>query len=314
MKPPGVPAVVVGIVGPTAVGKTRVAIEVAEQIGGEIVSVDSRLLYRGLDIGTDKPSLEDRARVPHHLIDIAEPAETWSLAQFCGAALVTIDEIHARSRLPIVVGGTGQYVRALLEGWALSPGTLDLEVRRGWERTAEQAGADALHAMLAETDPVSAARIDRRNVRRVIRALEVHQITGSPASLRPRRHPVPFQSLVFGLTLPRPELYLRLDARINAMLQRGLVEEVQRLLDRGVPADAPSLSAIGYAQIVRYLLGEWTLARAIEEIRRRSRVLVRQQCNWFRPDDPEIHWVASRPGVERELVRLILRRLPDGSR
>ncbi len=313
MMPDGGRPGVVAVVGPSAVGKSRVAIDLALRLDGEIVSADSRLLYRGLDIGTDKPTTADQARVPHHLIDVADPVATWSLAQYCSAAQTAIRAILARRRLPIVVGGTGQYMRALLQGWSLAPGAVDPEVRHGWQQVSERLGPEALHAMLAETDPDSAARIDRRNVRRVVRALEVHQITGMPPSRQPRRQPVPFRYLVFGLSLPREQLYRRLDARLDEMLRRGLVQEVQRLLVEGVPADAPSLSAIGYAQIVRYLQGEWPLEKAVSEIRRQSRTLVRHQSNWFRPDDPSIEWHLSQPGVEDELVDRITRRLASST-
>ena len=293
---------VVMIVGPTASGKSRVAIELALRLGGEIVSADSRLLYRGLDIGTDKPSLGQRNRVPHHLIDVADPRETWSLARYCGAAAAAIEAILTRGSLPIVVGGTGQYVRALLQGWSLVPGAMDPEVRDGWQQVADRLGSDALYAMLAETDPASATRIDPRNVRRVIRALEIHQITGVPASRQRRRASVPFRYLVFGLSLPREELYRRLDARLDVMLRQGLVAEVEQLLAAGVPPDAPSLSAIGYAQIVRHVQGACSLEEAVAEVRRQTRSLVRHQANWFRPDDPNIQWFLSRDGVEVELA------------
>lgn len=306
------PAVVV-LVGPSAVGKSRAAIDLALRLAGEIVSADSRLLYRGLDIGTDKPALADRERVPHHLIDVADPGETWSLAQYCRAAQAAIGEILVRKRRPIVVGGTGQYVRALLDGWALTPGAVDPEVRRAWQQVADRVGPDGLYTMLTETDPESAARIDRRNIRRVIRALEVQQITGVPASRQPQRRPVPFRFLVFGLTLPRDQLYRQLDVRLDEMLQRGLIEEVQHLLAQGVPPDAPCLSAIGYAQIVRYLQNDWPLERAIAEIRRQSRVLVRHQANWFRSGDPSIEWHLSQPGVAAQLAESIQRRLAGGA-
>ena len=300
---------VAAIVGPSAVGKSRVAIEIALRLGGEIVSADSRLLYRGMDIGTDKPSLAERERVPHHLVDVAEPTASWSLAEYCRAAQAAIESILRRGRLPILVGGTGQYVRALLEGWVLQHGASDPQVRQAWLRAAERTSAEELYRMLAETDPSSAARIDRRNVRRVLRALEVHQITGMPASDQPRREPVPFSYLVFGLTLPREELYRRLDDRIDGMIACGLVDEVRRLLLQGVPPDAPSLSAIGYAQIVRCLEGRWSLETAIAEIRKQSRALVRHQANWFRLTDPGIEWHLGRPGVEEELVERIKLRL-----
>jgi tRNA dimethylallyltransferase len=297
------------IVGPSAVGKSRLAIEIALRLDGEIVSADSRLLYRGMDIGTDKPSLAERERVRHHLIDVAEPAATWSLAEYCREAQAAIASIHRRGRLPILVGGTGQYVRALLEGWALQGGASDPHVRQAWLQLAQRTSAEELYQMLADTDPVSAARIDRRNVRRVLRALEVHQITGMPASLQPRRETVPFRYLVFGITLPREELYRRIDDRIDAMIARGLVDEVKRLLSQGVPPDAPSLSAIGYAQVVRFLEGKCSLETAIAEIRKQSRALVRHQANWLRLTDPEIEWHLGRPGIELDLTERIKLRM-----
>jgi tRNA dimethylallyltransferase len=277
-------------VGPTAVGKTELALRLAERLDGEIVSADSRLLYRGMDIGTAKPSLEERHRVPHHLVDVAEPDETWSMAQVRSAVLQCADEITARGRLPLLVGGTGQYVRAILEGWEPPPRAHDAAVRERLESIACVGGAQALHAKLREVDPASADRIDARNIRRVVRALEVFEVTGQPASAQRRRRPPPYRILTVGLTAPRPVLYARIDARIDSMLAQGWVDEVRRLLARGLDPNLPAFSAIGYLQIIEVVQGKRSLEDAVNDIRRRTRVLVRRQANWFKADDPSIRW------------------------
>lgn len=278
------------LVGPTAVGKTEIALRLAERLDGEIVSADSRLLYRGMDIGTAKPTLEERRRVPHHLVDVAEPDETWSLAQVRAAVLESLAGITGRGRLPLVVGGTGQYVRAILEGWDPPPRAHDAAVRERLGAIARRDGEQALHARLREVDPASADRIDARNVRRVIRALEIFEITGEPASAQRRRHPLPYRSLILGLRAPRPILYARIDARIDAMLAHGWVDEVQRLLARGLDTGLPAFSAIGYPEIIEVVQGKRSLEDAVVAIRRRTRVLVRRQANWFKADDPSILW------------------------
>ena len=277
------------LVGPTAVGKTEAALRLAERLDGEIVSADSRLLYRGMDIGTAKPSPEERRRVPHHLVDVAELDETWSMAQVRSAVLQCAGEITARNHLPLLVGGTGQYVRAILEGWE-PPRAHDPKVREWLEALARSAGAQALHARLREVDPASADRIDARNVRRVVRALEVFEVTGEPASAQRRHHPPPYRILTLGLTLPRAVLYDRIDARIDSMLAQGWVDEVRRLLARGFDPGLPAFSAIGYPQIVEVVQGRQSLEGAEKEIRRRTRVLVRRQANWFKAEDPSIQW------------------------
>jgi tRNA dimethylallyltransferase len=282
---------VVFIVGPTAVGKSALALELARRLGGEIVSADSRLLYRGMDIGTAKPTADERALIPHHLIDVTDPDKPWSLADFKKAALVCFDEIRMRGRLPLCTGGSGQYIRALLEGWEIPPAASSREVRELLERRAETEGAAALHAELARLDPAAAAKIDSRNARRVIRALEVVLSTGKPFSAQRARGAVPFRPIVLGLTMPRPELYARADVRIDAMMAAGWVEEVRALLARGYSPDLPAFSALGYGQIARHLRGELTLAECITDIRRATRVFIRRQANWFRTDDPRIHWM-----------------------
>ena len=295
----------IAIVGPTAVGKTEISIHLAEQLNGEIVSADSRLLYRGMDIGTAKPSLEDRARVPHHLIDVTEPENPWSLGLFRRAAHVAVESIHLRGRLPFLVGGTGQYVSAILEGWSPPPKSDDPDVRSKLEDFASAHGSQALHERLAEVDPDTASRIDHRNVRRVVRALEIYHVTGFPPSQQRVAQPPPFRVLRVGLSLPRSELYARIDARIDAMLETGLVKEVEGLLARGLSPDLPAMTAIGYHQIADYLQGVIGLDEAVHRIRRATRQFVRRQSNWFKANDPQIHWFEARQGVEERIEGLI---------
>jgi tRNA dimethylallyltransferase len=302
----------VAILGPTAVGKTEISIRLASRLRGEIISADSRLLYRGMDIGTAKPTTEQRSVVPHHLVDVTDPDKPWSLATFRAAALDAIAEVQGRGHLPFLVGGTGQYVRGMLEGWTPPPIPRDESTRRELEAFAESRGAAALHARLMEIDSETGSRIDPRNVRRVVRALEIHALTQRrPSEVRRRSEP-PFRSLRVILSLPRAELYARVDARVQAMVADGLVEEVRGLLALGYSPELPAMSAIGYKQIVAYLEGSMTLDQALAEIRRASRRLVRHQANWFKEDDPQNHVFEVGPGLEDELVRFIQRWLNGG--
>ena len=284
-KPP-----LVVVLGPTAVGKTEVAIQLAERLDGEIVSADSRLFYRGMDIGTAKPTLVERRRVPHHLIDVAEPDETWSLALFQREARKAIADIHDRDKLPFLVGGTGQYVRAVTQGWQVPEARPDPRLRAALEDWAARIGEDGLHARLALLDPDSAAGIDPRNLRRTVRALEVILSTGKLFSNQRRREGSPYCLFLLGLQRPRPETYQRIDARIQAMLRDGLSEEVESLLGQGYSPDLPTMSAIGYREMVAYLQGEITIDEAVARMKRATRTFVRRQANWFKADDPEIRW------------------------
>lgn len=292
----------VAIVGPTAVGKTETAIRLAERWGGEIVSADSRLLYRGMDIGTAKPSAAELARVPHHLIDVADPDETWSLALFQQRAAEAIAEIGGRGQLPVLVGGTGQYMLAILQGWqppALPP---QPELRAALETWAEELGKEAMHARLAQLDPEAAARIDPRNLRRTLRALEVIFASGRRFSAQRGKGEAPYRALRLGLTRPRPELYARLDARIEAMLAAGWLDEVRALLAKDYDPALPSLSAIGYAQLARHLRGDLSLNDAVVEIKRATRAFVRRQYTWFKLSDPAITWIdLSEPGAGEKM-------------
>lgn len=299
-----VPALV-AIVGPTAVGKTELSLRLAERFEGEIVSADSRLLYRGMDIGTAKPSAEARRRVPHHLIDVTEPSTSWSLADFRRAALAVIAEVQARRRLPFLVGGTGQYVTAILEGWTPPPRPVDSTLRHELEEFARDHGAAELHHRLGAVDPASAAAIDPRNVRRVIRALEIASITGMRPSEVRHRSPLAFPVLKIGLRMPRKDLYARLDARTDAMLASGWVDEVRRLLETGVGSASPAMSAIGYRTLAEYLDGGVSLEQAVAEIRRANRAFVRRQANWFKASDASIWWFDSHPEAEAEIEEAI---------
>jgi len=278
------------IVGPTAVGKSAAAIELAERLQGEIISADSRYLYRGLEVGVAKPSPADRLRVRHHLIDIADPDQPVSLAEYQEMALALIREVNGRGRMPLLVGGTGQYIRAITEGWTVPRGRVDVTLRAELQSVAEREGPAVLHQRLVEADPVTASKIDPRNVRRVIRALEVTLTTGQPFSVQRQKKPPDFQMVTLGLTLARPELFARIDARLESMLANGLVEETAALAAKGYDWQLPALSAIGYKQIGMMLRGECDLNEAIRLIKHDTRRLVRAQANWFRRDDPAIHW------------------------
>jgi tRNA dimethylallyltransferase len=296
--------VVVAIVGATATGKSSLALYLAGALPGEIVSVDSRLLYRGMDIGTAKPSPEDRARIRHHLIDVAEPDETWSLARYQQAVYETVPRIPA-GRVPVLVGGTGQYMRAVLEGWKPPERAFDSAIRSRLEAEAREGGGPELVRRLKHLDPASAERIDPRNLRRVIRALEVYEVTGRPADEQRGREPPAFDAVRLGLTLPRVDLYLKIDRRIDAMIEAGLVEEVRGLLARGYHRQLPSMSAIGYREIAAHLAGELTLAEAVQRMRQATRRLVRHQANWFRESDTSIQWFTPGQGYEAEVVEWV---------
>lgn len=273
------------LVGPTAVGKTAMSLELARRFAGEVISADSRLFYRGMDIGTAKPTPGERAAVPHHLIDLCAPDKTISLGQFQGLAYRAIDDVLARGRLPILVGGTGQYVMAVIEGWGVPEVAPQPALRVALEGLGDAEAA----RWLAALDPVAAGRIDPRNVRRVVRALEVILVTGRRMSDLQRKTPPPYSTTVIGLRRERETLYARIDARVDAMMSAGLLDEVRRLRDAGY-ADEPPLSGLGYRQLLAHLRGETTLDEAITRIKFETHRFARQQATWFRDDDPRIAW------------------------
>jgi tRNA dimethylallyltransferase len=294
------------IVGPTAVGKTELSIQIAERIDGEIVSADSRLFYRGMDIGTAKPSKFDRQRVPHHLIDIVDPDEIWSLGRFKREAVRIIADIHERGKIPLLVGGTGQYVRAITEGWMVPELKADFQLRNVLKKWTDEIGLDGLHTRLASIDPRAAEKIAPNNVRRTIRALEVIFRTGKKFSKLRERELVPYHVIQVGLMRPREEIYRLIDERVDAMIASGFVGEVKKLLEMGYSPNLPSMSAIGYGQIVSFINGEMSLEEAVKLIKRLTRQFVRKQANWFREDDKNIHWFKIASGVIGEVEKYIL--------
>ena len=275
------------LVGPTAVGKTALSLELARRFDGEIISADSRLFYRGMDIGTAKPSAAERAAVPHHLIDLAAPDETLSLGEYQRLAYRTIDDVLARGRLPILVGGTGQYVWAVVEGWGIP----EVAPQPALRAALEALGQPELARRLAALDPVAAGRIDPRNVRRVVRALEVTLHTGRPISELQRKTPPPYDIHMLGLTRGRDALYARIDARVEGMMVEGLLDEVVRLREARYDPHLPSMSGLGYRQLLAHLAGEMSLEEAVERIKFETHRFARQQATWFRGDDPRITWL-----------------------
>jgi tRNA dimethylallyltransferase len=295
----------VAIVGPTAVGKTALALQLADVLPAEIVSADSRQIYRHMDIGTAKSTPQERQRVRHHLLDIVEPDQPLTLAQYQELAYAAIDEIHCRNFTPLLVGGTGLYVKAVLEGLDIPRVRPDPELREKLHQEAERRGYQALHDRLRELDPVAAEHIDARNVRRVVRALEVCQALGKPISSLQKATPPPYRVLRIGLSMPRETLYQRIDERIERMLSAGLVEEMHSLVQRGFGYDLPAMSGLGYKQVGMCLRGEVTAEESVALIKRHTRRLVRQQANWFRLDDLSIAWFdASQPILEEVLRRI----------
>jgi tRNA dimethylallyltransferase len=281
---------VVAIVGPTGVGKSQIALHLAQKLDGEIVGADSRQIYRGMDIGTAKPTPPERAQVAHHLIDIVEPDGDFSLAQYQQLAYQRIAEIRQRHRIPLLVGGTGLYVWAVVEGWDVPQVAPDTGFRRQLEDRAALGEADTIFQELAKIDPESAQRIDPRNIRRVIRALEVSQTTGVPFSRLQRKTPPPFETRIIGLTAERAILYDRIDTRVDRMMAAGLVEEVRNLVSAGYKFDLPAMSGIGYRQVGDFLAGGTTLESAVQQIKNETHRFVRRQYNWFRLSDPKIVW------------------------
>ncbi len=281
---------IVIICGPTASGKTRVGVDLAKRFGGEIVSADSQQVWRGFDVGTAKPTREERAAIPHHLIDVADPSERFDAAQFVSLADRAISEIISRNRTPFVVGGTGMYLRMLIHGICEAP-PRDEDVRAELEAEIASVGLPALHARLSEIDPASALRVSPNDRTRIVRALEIHALTGeAPSALRSahgfaeRR----YEALKIGLDLPRDELYRRINARVDDMIARGLVAEVRLLLEKYGPG-SPPFSAVGYKEILSHASGEIDLAHAVELMKQSTRRFAKRQLTWFRADQ-EIMW------------------------
>lgn len=305
MKMSSIKTPLVVISGPTAVGKTEIAIQLAERFDGEIVSADSRLIYRGMDIGTAKPTSSEQKRIKHHLLDVADPDETWSLSRYQQAAQAAIADIHARRKVPFLVGGTGQYIHAIIHGWNIPRAAPNNHLRAVLEKFGEEKGKEQLHEWLNVLDPRAAENIDPRNVRRTIRALEVILTTGHRFSIQRRMEDGPYDLLHIGLIRPRQELYQRIDIRIEDMFSHGLMTEVQKLLLAGWEQSMPPMSAIGYREIIQVLQGSMTIEEAKARMRKTTRVFVRRQANWFRQDDSAILWFVVGPNSVQEIDNAI---------
>ncbi len=293
------------IVGPTAVGKTELSVRLTKKLDGEIVSADSRLFYKGMDIGTAKPTQVEMDGVPHHLINIAEPDDEWSLARYLPRAQDIINDILARGNIPFLVGGTGQYVQAVVEGWDLPGIEPDPLLRQILSEWAAEIGTNGIRSRLEILDPDAAANIDGPNLRRMVRALEVILSSGKKFSSQKNKKGSMFRILQIGLIRPREELYQRIDIRIDRMIEEGLIQEVQTLLEAGHSRELSSMSAIGYKQIAAHLSGEISIDEAIRQIRSKTRKYVRQQANWFKQNDENIKWFSAADDPFKEILNEI---------
>lgn len=284
------PHALVVVQGPTASGKTVLGIALARAHEGEIVSADSRQVYRLMDIGTAKPTAEERAAAPHHLIDLVYPDEDFALADYLDHAHAAIADIQARGRLPLLVGGTGQYITALLEGWTVPRVPPNDALRLELRRQGEQFGSAALHQRLRERDPVAAAEIHPNNLRRIIRALEVIEGTGERFSDLRRKQPPPYHTIHISLTSVRESLYARADRRFEQMMVDGLLEEVRGLLDAGYGRSLPSMSGLGYAELAAHLLDGEPLSESVQRAKFNTHNFIRRQLTWFRGHDQGVTW------------------------
>ena len=285
------------IVGPTAAGKTAKALTLAAELNNhvEVISADSRHVYRRMDIGTNKPTADEQAQVHHHLLDLREPYESFSLAEYVKLARATMDEIQSCGKTPMFVGGTGQYIRAVLEGWQVPEVPPDENIRARWLAFEQTHGQDELFGELVKLDPVSANSIDKRNIRRVIRALEVMEVTGARWSDLQRRDPIKQDVQMIYVNLPREQLYALADARIERMIQHGWLEECDALLNylsaQGFDFDAalalPSMSSLGYRELCAVVHGQKTIEQAVIEIKHATRRFIRMQDAWFRRSERE---------------------------
>lgn len=278
------------ILGATATGKTSLAIDIARRLNGEIISADSRQIYRYMDIGTAKATPEQQRQVVHHLIDIVNPDENLTAAEYQALAYRTIDDIHTRGKLPLLVGGTGQYITTVVEGWTIPRISPNFELRAELEMFAHTHGNEALHQRLAEIDPEYAAKTHPNNIRRVIRALEVCILSGSTMTIQQRRQPPPYRIYTIGLQLERDSLYARVDQRVEEMMQAGFLNEVENLLNRGYDRNLPALSGVGYTELIAHLLDDVPLPEAVQRTKFNTHDFIRRQEVWFRGHNHNIIW------------------------
>ena len=293
----------VAIVGPTAIGKSSLALELSQAFGGEIINADSRQVYRYMDIGTAKPTPDEQVLVPHHLIDMVDPDQNFSLAIYQKEARKAMKLIQQEGKPAFLVGGSGLYVWSILEGWRIPPVPPDPSLRKELEARAESKGAEVLYEELRQLDPAAAQRIDPRNVRRVIRAIEVCR-QGKPFSQLQRKEPF-VNSLVIGLTTERTRLYQRIDARVDSMMEKGLLAEVEGLVAQGYGFDLPSMSGLGYKQIGLFILRKMDLPAAVQQIKSDTHRFARHQYNWFRLQDKRINWFETEKGTVKAIEHLV---------
>lgn len=283
---------VVCVVGPTASGKTEYAINIAKERNGEIVSCDSMQIYKYMDIGTAKATAEERAQVPHHMIDFVDPGYNYSVADFVKDARVCIDDILNRGKLPVLCGGTGLYLDSVLKSVEFSPEKRDDKLRDSLWTLYETEGAEAVHKILVDLDPIEAEKVHCNNVKRVIRGIEICKTTGmtkTEADKLAIGKPM-YDSEIYGLNMDREKLYKRINLRVDLMVKEGLVEEVRSLLNMGIPEDSTAMQAIGYKELVGYIKGESDLEDAIEDIKRESRRYAKRQLTWFKRNK-DIIWI-----------------------
>ena len=306
MKPP-----VIVLAGPTAVGKTSLSLRLAKALDAEIISADSMQVYRGMNIGTAKIPAEERAGIPHHLIDVADPSEDFSIARYVRLGREVIRDLDTRGKVPLVVGGTGFYIQALLKDLDFSEEKKEGTLREEYRLLAETEGTKALHDRLAAVDPVSAEAIHPNNIKRVIRALEYFEESGQPISALNEAQTgqeSPYRILYLVLNLPRQELYCRIDRRVDQMMEEGLLEETKQLLQAGIPAKATALQSIGYKELAEYLRGTCSLDEAVNQIKLHSRHYAKRQITWFKRE-PDAVWIEkSDYAAEEELLMALLER------
>ena len=285
---------VICVVGPTATGKTKMGVALAKRFGGEVVSVDSMQIYRGMTIGTAAPTAEEMDGVRHHMVAIADPAESWSVARFTEQADLCIGDILRRDKCPVLVGGTGLYLDSILSGRTFAPGHSGGEIRKALQAELAREGIESLYRQLREIDPETAARLPIRDEKRILRALEVYRETGETLTAhdaRTRLRPPKYRACTIGLTFrDRADLYARIDRRVDTMVERGLLREVEALLQTGLPETATALQAIGYKQFLSVYRGDTPVSEAVAEVKLRSRQYAKRQLTWLRRKD-DIHWL-----------------------
>ena len=294
------------IVGPTGVGKSKLSILLAQKMLGEIINADSRQVYVGMDIGTAKPKSDMFNLLPHYLFDIVDPDENFSVYAFSQIAKSTIDEISLKGRVPILVGGTGQYIWSILENWEHEKGAFDVSLRKYLEQKLKSEGLDSLVKELEAKDPEAASTIDIKNPRRVIRAIERITLGYEGYISRKKNRSLRNDCLVIGITCPRGDLYTKVDERVDFMFEEGWVEEIEALNDKGYHANLPAMSSIGYKEINFLLRSEITIEECKTRIRSRTHKLIRSQYNWFKVDDPRINWFDMSDFSEEDVIDEII--------